>query len=204
MDGCHLLVGRPWEYDRNTTHNGRANTYSFMFDGVKITLMPNKPKELVNKPTGKEVAKDREIPTAMIPLLEEFSNVFPDELHDGLPPLHDIKHQIDLETGLQLPNRPHYRMSLGENEELRRQINGETIFMKLDLKSGYYQIRLRSGGEWKTAFKTCKGLYEWYWFASTWKLGKAFGFGSELKGALGSGLEESQSTFFRRHCRFPT
>ncbi|GKF32645.1 putative reverse transcriptase domain-containing protein [Tanacetum coccineum] len=29
-----------------------ANTYSFLFDGVKITLMPNKPKELVNKATG--------------------------------------------------------------------------------------------------------------------------------------------------------
>ncbi|GKF28699.1 hypothetical protein Tco_0095041, partial [Tanacetum coccineum] len=52
MDAYHLLLGRPWEYDRNTTHNGRANTYSFLFGGVKITLMSNKPKELVNKPTG--------------------------------------------------------------------------------------------------------------------------------------------------------
>nr|GEW85765.1 hypothetical protein [Tanacetum cinerariifolium] len=42
----------PWEYDRNTTHNGRANTYSLLFGGLKITLMPNKQKELVNKPTG--------------------------------------------------------------------------------------------------------------------------------------------------------
>ncbi|GJX28355.1 putative reverse transcriptase domain-containing protein [Tanacetum coccineum] len=52
MDTYHLLLGRPWEYDRNTTHNGRANTYNFLFSGVKITLMPNKPKELVNKPTS--------------------------------------------------------------------------------------------------------------------------------------------------------
>ncbi|GJV75828.1 putative reverse transcriptase domain-containing protein [Tanacetum coccineum] len=52
MDTYHLLLGRPWEYDRNTTHNGRTNTYSFLFGGVKITLMPNKPKELVNKHTG--------------------------------------------------------------------------------------------------------------------------------------------------------
>nr|GEX22574.1 reverse transcriptase domain-containing protein [Tanacetum cinerariifolium] len=32
---------------------------------------------------GKEVAEDSEIPKAMIPLLKEFSDVFPDELPDG-------------------------------------------------------------------------------------------------------------------------
>ncbi|GJV97718.1 hypothetical protein Tco_1549295 [Tanacetum coccineum] len=52
MDAYHLLLGRTWEYDRNKTHDQRANTYSFMFGSVKITLMPNKHKELVNKPTG--------------------------------------------------------------------------------------------------------------------------------------------------------
>ena len=40
MDACHLLLGRPWQYDRHALYDGHENTYTFVKDGVKIKLVP--------------------------------------------------------------------------------------------------------------------------------------------------------------------
>lgn len=36
----HILLGRPWLYDRDVYHNGKKNTYQFMFNNEKIVLKP--------------------------------------------------------------------------------------------------------------------------------------------------------------------
>ena len=45
--------------------------------------------------------------------------------------------------------------------ELRDRVCGAKIFTKLDLKSGYNPIRSKEGDEWKTAFRTYYGLFEY-------------------------------------------
>ena len=38
MDACHLLLGRPWKFDRKAHHDGEKNSYSFQKDGVTYRL----------------------------------------------------------------------------------------------------------------------------------------------------------------------
>jgi hypothetical protein len=46
MDVCHLLLGRPWQYDRNVVHDGRMNTYTLEKDGRTHIFLPIKDKEV--------------------------------------------------------------------------------------------------------------------------------------------------------------
>jgi hypothetical protein len=65
MDVCHLLLGRPWQYDRNVVHDGRKNTYTLEKNGRMHMLLPINDKEV--KPevrttvllmSGKELLKE--------------------------------------------------------------------------------------------------------------------------------------------------
>src|ERR1700677_5052250 len=54
-----------------------------------------------------------------------------------------------------------YRFPLPRMDDLIDCLSGASYFSKIDLKSGYHQIRMREGDEWNKKFNTNEGWYEW-------------------------------------------
>jgi hypothetical protein len=72
MDVCHILLGRPWKYDRKVIHDGRKNTYTLEKNGRTHMLLPIEDKEkkredgssillMSGKELLKEVKKEKEM-----------------------------------------------------------------------------------------------------------------------------------------------
>lgn len=55
-------------------------------------------------------------------MLQEFSDIVVDGLADKLPLKWSISHHIDFIPGASLRNKAAYRMSMKDNEEIRKQV----------------------------------------------------------------------------------
>jgi hypothetical protein len=46
MEAGHLLLGRPWQFDRHVKYDGFTNKYSFILYQRSITLVPLTPQQV--------------------------------------------------------------------------------------------------------------------------------------------------------------
>jgi hypothetical protein len=67
------------------------------------------------------------IPSVVKVLLQEFEDVFPDDIPSGLSPIRGIEHQIDFIPRASIPNRPAYRSNPEETKELQRASGGVDV-----------------------------------------------------------------------------
>ncbi|XP_051145003.1 uncharacterized protein LOC127260961 [Andrographis paniculata] len=165
MQACHVLLGRPWQFDRKTHHDGYLNRYSFEFGSRKICLKPLSPMDVhedqlymhrqfleeakekrerkkseknkseksehrsekseseKNKSDKREQQELMKLPPNVASLLQEYQDVFPDEVTGGLPPIRGIEHQMDLIPGASIPNCPAYKASPEEVKEIRKHVD---------------------------------------------------------------------------------
>ncbi|GJX65931.1 putative reverse transcriptase domain-containing protein [Tanacetum coccineum] len=115
-----------------------------------------------------------------VPVICDFPEVFPDDL-PGLPPSRQVEFKIDLVPGAAPVARAPYRLAPSEMKELSEQLKellekgfirpssiddlfdqlqGSSVYSKIDLRSGYHQLRVREEDIPITAFRTRYGHYE--------------------------------------------
>lgn len=54
-----------------------------------------------------------------------------------------------------------YKHPIPKLDDMPNELYDSCVFSKIDLNSGYHQIRMREGNEWKACFKTKYDFYEW-------------------------------------------
>ncbi|GKA05896.1 putative reverse transcriptase domain-containing protein [Tanacetum coccineum] len=144
LRGCTLgLLGHPFNIDLMPIDLGSfdiiigmdwlAKNHVVIVCDEKIMRIPYGNEILiVTMKENKDESKEKRI--ADVPTVQYFLEVFLEGL-PRLPPIRQVEFQIDL-------------------------VLGSNVYSKIDLRSGYHQLRVRDEDILKTAFRTCYGHYE--------------------------------------------
>ncbi|GJY14917.1 putative reverse transcriptase domain-containing protein [Tanacetum coccineum] len=156
-----------------------------LLDGKVLRVLGENPEEKMRQLMS---AKAKEKKQEEIVVVKDFPKVFSDDL-SGLPPVQEIKFRIELVPEAMPVAKSPYRLAPSKLEELSGQLKelqdkelnkltiknrypppriddlfdqlqGSQYFSKIDLRSGYHQLRVHEDDIPKTAFRTRYGHFK--------------------------------------------
>nr|GEW14407.1 putative reverse transcriptase domain-containing protein [Tanacetum cinerariifolium] len=183
LSSFDVIIGMDWltKYHGVIICDEKIVHVPFGREGCDVFLAHVNTKEAKDKSEGKRI-KD-------MPIVRDFPEFFPEDL-PGIPPARPVEFQIDLVLGFIRPSSSpwgapvlfvkkkdgSFRMCIDYRElnkltvknryplpridDLFDQLHGSSVYSKIDLRSGYHQLRVREEDIPKIAFRTRYGHYE--------------------------------------------
>nr|GEW01305.1 hypothetical protein [Tanacetum cinerariifolium] len=133
LGSFNVIIGMDWMAKNHAVIVCDEKTQKYIEKGCPVYLV-----QVMSK---KEDGKSKEKRLEDVSIVQNFPEVFPEDL-PGLP--HTQKN----------------RYPLPRIDDLFDQLQGSKVYSKIDLRSGYHQLRVREEDILKTAFRTRCGHYE--------------------------------------------